>query len=386
MLLIHGYLCAMTKVGILGGGQLGRMLLQTAANYPAETHVLENDPRCPAAGLCHHFHLGDIQHYETVLAFGRQVDVLTIEIEQVNVEALEELEREGRRIIPKPAVLRTIQNKILQKEFYQQHQIPTAPFRITQNRSELVQHLELLPAVHKLGMGGYDGRGVVILNEATDLPRGFDAPAVLEKKIDIQKELSVLVAVSTSGELTTYPAVEMIFDPKFNLLDYQICPAAINTETKTKAASLAEQLVGAFGSAGIFAVEMFQDTQGDLWINEVAPRVHNSGHHSIESHYSSQFDMLWRILMEWPLGNPNAILPSLMINVVGAEGHSGPAFYEGLSEILQLPNAFVHLYGKNTTKPGRKMGHITLIGSDLEELKKTAGFVKSSLRVTARKE
>lgn len=372
----------MTKIGILGGGQLGRMLLQAAANYAAETHVMENDPHCPAASLCHHFHLGNIRDYEAVLQFGRQVEVLTIEIEQVNVEALEQLEQEGVRVIPKPAVLRIIQNKIHQKEFYQQNNIPTAPFRITQNRSELTDCLELLPAVHKLGVGGYDGRGVAILNQASDLAQGFDAPAVLEKKIEIQKEIAVLVAVGQSGDTCTYPSVEMVFDPKLNLLDYQVCPADIDTEIASKASVLAQQLVTAFGSPGLFAVEMFLDRQGNIWINEVAPRVHNSGHHTIEAHYSSQFDMLWRILMDLPLGNPAAILPSLMMNIVGAAGYSGEACYEGLETVLRLPNTFVHLYGKKKTQPGRKMGHITLLGTDTGELQKTAEGIKTTLRVT----
>ncbi|MBM3431894.1 MAG: 5-(carboxyamino)imidazole ribonucleotide synthase [Bacteroidetes bacterium] len=374
----------MIRVGILGGGQLGRMLLQAAANYPAETHVMENDPSCPAATLCHHFHLGNIRTYEDVLNFGRQVDVLTIEIEQVNVDALELLEKEGIRVIPKPAVLRTIQNKILQKEFYRQNNLPTAPYCITQNRSELINHLELLPAVHKLGVGGYDGRGVTVLNQESDLPLGFDEPAVLEKKIEIKKEIAVLVAVAPSGETKVYPSVEMIFDPNLNLLDYQVCPADINTEIESKAAALAIQLVEAFQSPGLFAVEMFLDHSGNQWINEVAPRVHNSGHHTIEAHYCSQFDMLWRILMGLPLGNSTAILPSLMINVLGAAGFTGDASYLGLEKVLQLPNAFLHLYGKKRTKPGRKMGHITLMGADVNQLKRFAEDIKTRLQVVCR--
>lgn len=374
----------MIKVGILGGGQLGRMLLQAAANYPAETFVMENDPSCPAATLCHQFHQGNIREYDSVLQFGRLVDVLTIEIEQVNVDALERLEQEGIRVIPKPAVLRTIQNKIHQKEFYRENQLPTAPFCITQNRSELINHLELLPAVHKLGMGGYDGRGVAILNQESDLALGFDEPAVLEKKIEIQKEIAVLVAVAQSGEIRVYPSVEMIFDPKLNLLDYQVCPADVTTEIESKAGALAKQLVRAFQSPGLFAVEMFLDHANQIWINEVAPRVHNSGHHTIEAHYSSQFDMLWRILLGLPLGNPEAILPSLMINVVGAAGFSGEASYEGLQEVLERPNVFVHLYGKKLTKPGRKMGHITLMGADPDQLKRSAQEIKTQFRVESR--
>ncbi len=371
----------MKKVGILGGGQLGRMLLQAAANYPAITYVLENDPDCPAAKLCHRFECGDIRDYQSVLDFGRKLDVITIEIEQVNVEALEQLEREGIQVIPKPSTLRIIQNKILQKEFYRQHNIPTAPFRITQNRSELSDHLDLLPAVHKLGVGGYDGRGVVILNEPEDVSQGFDQPSVLEKKIEIDKEIAVLVAVDSAHHSVAYPSVEMVFDPKLNLLDYQICPATISTENERKAIRLAQQLIEALGSPGLFAVEMFLDRNGSIWINEIAPRVHNSGHHTIEAHFSSQFDMLWRILMDLPLGNPDAIMPSVMINLIGAPGHSGEAVYEGMEELLKMPNAHLHVYGKRATKPGRKMGHVTLMGENPGELAAAAGRVKDLIKI-----
>ena len=375
----------MKKVGILGGGQLGRMLLQSAANYPVETYILESDPDCPAAKLCHHFQIGNIRSREDVLAFGRQVDVLTIEIEQVNLEALEQLEQEGIEVIPSPSVLRVIQNKIRQKEFYVANGIPTAPFVVTQNQTELTEHLSLLPAVHKLGVGGYDGRGVVVLNSEKDLHKAFAEPSVLEQKIDIHQEIAVIVAVDKQGTLTCYPAVEMIFNSNLNLLDYQLCPASISTEIEVNAASLAQQVVGAFGSPGLFAVEMFVDQLGEVWINEIAPRVHNSGHHTIEAHYSSQFDMVWRILLGFPLGNPDRILPSAMINLVGADEQSGEALYEGLAEILAMPQAFVHIYGKRVTKPGRKMGHITLLNNNLEALRLDAERVKRMIQVNASK-
>lgn len=375
----------MKKLGILGGGQLGRMLLQAAANYPVETHVLESDLNCPAANLCHHFHTGDIRAYDSVLAFGRQVDVLTIEIEQVNVEALEQLDREGKQVIPHPSVLRIIQNKIRQKEFYQTNGIPTAPFVITQNQTELTQYLDWLPAVHKLGLGGYDGRGVVVLNNESDLPKAFSAPSVLEQKIDIRQEIAILVAVDQQLRSTCYPAVEMRFDQKLNLLDYQICPASIKTKIEIEAIGLANQVVAAFGSPGLFAVELFVDASERVWINEIAPRVHNSGHHTIEAHFSSQFDMLCRIMLGYPLGNPDRILPSAMINLVGADGSSGPAVYEGLEQALAMPHAFVHIYGKRITKPGRKMGHITLLHADAEILKRDAERIKERVRVVASK-
>ena len=369
----------MMKAGILGGGQLGRMLLQAAANYPVETFVLENDADCPAAHLCHHFTGGSIRDFEAVYRFGCQVDVLTVEIENVNIEALERLEQEGRRVIPKPSVLRTIRNKILQKEYYRTHSIPTADFFITNNRSELSQHRRFLPAVHKIGEGGYDGRGVRVLATEADLDSGFDAPAVLEKKIEVQKELAVMIAVNDTGNTAIYPPVEMHFDPALNLLDYQLSPARINAEAAEKARTVALEVVKHFTSPGIFAVELFITADGGVYVNETAPRVHNSGHHTIEAHFSSQFDMAWRILLGLPLGNSEAVLPSAMVNIVGADGSKGPVSYRGLNEVLKMKNAFVHLYGKKETRPGRKMGHVTLLGTNLEELAAQAEKIRSTL-------
>jgi 5-(carboxyamino)imidazole ribonucleotide synthase len=373
----------MQKVGILGGGQLGRMLLQAAANYPVITYVLENDPHCPSAHLCHHFVQGDIRDYDTVYHFGKQVDTLTIEIESVNVDALERLEAEGVKVYPKPSALRIIKNKVLQKLFYKDKEIPTAPFVVLENRAALHEHVAELPAVQKIGEGGYDGRGVQILHGPEDLAKGFDAPSVLEKLVSIKKELSVIVATNGHGENAIFPATEMVFHPELNLLDYQLCPADIPRETLWKAEALAMMVVKGLASPGIFAVELFMDGRGDVWVNETAPRVHNSGHHTIEAAYASQFDMLWRILLGYPLGNPDARQPSALLNVVGAEGFEGDARYEGLDDVLKMGNTFVHLYGKKTTKPGRKMGHITLVGKDRQELVYQAGVIKKLFRVTA---
>jgi 5-(carboxyamino)imidazole ribonucleotide synthase len=373
----------MRKVGILGGGQLGRMLLQAAANYPVEVHVLENDPGCPAAHLCHHFTNGDIRDYNAVYDFGKGLDVVTIEIENVNIEALEKLESEGVTIIPRPSVLKTIKNKITQKEYYTSHQIPSPAFVITQNKSELAAHSGLLPAVHKTGEGGYDGRGVQIIRTAADMEKGFDAPSVLEKMVNIHKEIALMVAIAQNGETTLYPPVEMIFDPVLNLLDYQVCPAELDQKTLWKAEAIALAVARNFNSAGLFAVELFVDKNGDVLVNETAPRVHNSGHHTIEAHYSSQFDMLWRILLQYPLGNADAILSSGMINLLGAEGHAGDAVYEGLEDVLRIENAFVHIYGKKQTKSGRKMGHVTIISSSKQELIHQCNKVKNTLKITA---
>lgn len=375
----------MIKAGILGGGQLGRMLLQEAANYPVEVSVMEKDPLCPSAKLCHHFIIGDITNYDDVIRFGQGLDVITIEIENVNVEALFELEKRGCRVIPKPEALRTIKNKILQKEFYTQHQIPTASYKVLQNRDELKNNIDFLPAVHKLATGGYDGKGVQIIKKQEDIPLGFDAPAVLEKMISIEKEIAIIVAVAENGKTAIYPPVEMFFDPILNLLDLQLCPASIPEKTLWKAEAIALAVARKLDSPGIFAIEMFVDKEGTVWVNETAPRVHNSGHHTIEAHYSSQFDMLWRIIMNYPLGNTAKIMSSMMVNLLGAEGYTGETQYEGLEEILSITNVFVHLYGKTDTKPGRKMGHVTIISNEKQELIHQANRIKSTLKIKGNK-
>lgn len=371
----------MKKVGILGGGQLGRMLLQEAANFAVDTWVLENDPNCPAAHLCQHFIQGDIRNYDDVYRFGKQVDALTIEIESVNIEALEQLEREGLNIIPRPAALRIIQDKIQQKIFYQQHQLPTAPFVVVQNKTDLEQHLDFLPAAMKLGKGGYDGKGVQLLESVADLGKAFDAPSVLEKKVNIEKELAILVAVDAKGQTAIYPPVEMVFDPYLNLLDYQIAPADILQRILWRAEAIALTLAKALQSPGLFAVELFLDRSGDVLVNETAPRVHNSGHHTIEAHTCSQYEMLWRILLDLPLGNTQALHPSSLVNLIGEPNYSGPANYEGLSEILKMDEVYVHLYGKAETRPGRKMGHVTILGKDRIDLVYKANIVKRTLKV-----
>jgi 5-(carboxyamino)imidazole ribonucleotide synthase len=371
----------MIKAGILGGGQLGRMLLQEAANYPVEVSVMEKDPSCPSAKLCHHFIPGDITNYDDVIRFGEGLDVITIEIENVNVEALFELEKRGCRIIPKPHALSTIKNKIIQKEFYTEHQIPTASYKVLQNREELKNNIDFLPAVHKLATGGYDGKGVQIIKKQEDIPLGFDAPAVLEKMISIEKEIAIIVAVAENGKTAIYPPVEMFFDPILNLLDLQLCPASIPEKTLWKAEAIALTVARKLDSPGIFAIEMFVDKDGNVWVNETAPRVHNSGHHTIEAHYSSQFDMLWRIILNYPLGNTAMIMSSMMVNLLGAEGYAGKTQYDGLEEILSIPDVFVHLYGKTDTKPGRKMGHATIISNEKQELIHQANRIKSTLRI-----
>jgi 5-(carboxyamino)imidazole ribonucleotide synthase len=374
----------MKKIGILGGGQLGRMLLQAAANYPVTTFVMENDSDCPAAHLCHHFTKGDIKNFDDVYNFGKQLDAITIEIESVNVEALEKLEAEGVKVYPKPVALKTIKNKILQKQFYRHNKIPTSDFVITQSKTELSQHSSFLPAAHKLGVGGYDGRGVELLKTDADIERGFDAPAVLEKLVHIKKEIAVIIAISDKNETAIYPAVDMVFDSRLNLLDYQISPADLPEKVLWKVEAVALKVVKDLQSPGIFAVELFVDADDNVLVNETAPRVHNSGHHTIEANYSSQFDMLWRVMLQYPLGNTEHIMPAAIVNLLGAGGYSGNAVYEGLEEILKTDNVFIHLYGKKETKPGRKMGHATILSTERQELIHQANKIKHHLIVKAR--
>lgn len=374
----------MLKVGILGGGQLGRMLLQAAANYPVETFVMENDNDCPAAHLCNHFIKGDIKNFDDVYNFGKKVNAITIEIESVNEEALEKLESEGVKVFPKPSALKIIKNKITQKQFYNLHEVPTSKFIITQNLAELREQKDFIPAVHKIAMGGYDGRGVQVIKTNDDIEKGFDAPSVLEKMVTIHKEIAVIIAVNQEGKTAMYPSVDMVFNPNLNLLDYQISPADLPEKTLWKVEAIALRVVKALQSPGIFAVELFVDKQGEVYVNETAPRVHNSGHHTIEANYSSQFDMLWRVILNYPLGNTQHILPAAIVNLLGAEGFNGDAHYEGLNEVLKMDNAFVHIYGKKQTKPGRKMGHITILNKDKQDLIRRANKIKEELKVIAK--
>ncbi len=371
------------KVGILGGGQLGRMLLQAAANYTVETFVLENDIICPSAHLCQHFTKGDITDFETVYQFGKDLDAITIEIEAVNIDALDKLASEGVKIFPSPEAIRIIKNKIVQKEFYKKNEIPSSHFLITDSLEDLKKQVDFLPAVHKIGEGGYDGKGVQIIKEASEISKGFDAPSVLEKMVNVHKEIAVIVCIGQGGETAIYPPAEMLFDPILNLLDYQVSPARLNEKVLWKAEAIALKVAKSLNSAGLFAIELFVDQEQNVWVNETAPRVHNSGHHTIEGNYCSQYDMLWRIILNYPLGNTKPILPAAIVNLLGAPGYSGPAIYEGLEDVLKIENAFVHLYGKKETKPGRKMGHVTILSNDYQELIFQANKTKQKLKIIA---
>ncbi|MEO8721331.1 MAG: 5-(carboxyamino)imidazole ribonucleotide synthase [Ginsengibacter sp.] len=373
----------MKKTGILGGGQLGRMLLQAAANYPIETFVLENDPECPSAHLCNHFVKGNITNFDDVYNFGKDLDAVTIEIESVNIDALKKLESEGVKVYPRPAALEIIKNKIAQKKFYKHNEIPTSSFLVTSNKNQLNEHLDFLPAAHKLAFGGYDGRGVQILRNESDLEKAFDQDSVLEKLVNIKKEISIIVAIGEDKKNVLYPPVEMIFNPDLNLLEYQLSPANISEKILWKAEAIALKVVKNLESPGIFAVELFIDIDDNVLVNETAPRVHNSGHHTIEAAFSSQFDMLWRIILEYPLGYTKPIMNSAMVNLIGEENYHGIAKYQNLSEVLKIENVFVHIYGKKETRPGRKMGHVTILSNEKQELIHIANKVKQLLKVIA---
>lgn len=368
------------KVGVLGGGQLGLMLLQAAIDWNLNVKILDAAD-APCAAIAPEFVEGSLQDYEAVYQFGQDVEVLTIEIEKVNVKALEALEREGKKIFPQPHVIRLIQDKRTQKQFYRDHGLPTADFILTENRDDVRKHADFLPAFHKLGRDGYDGKGVQRIASPADFDKAFDAPGLLEKAVDFDKELAVIVARNENGEVATFPTVEMVFHPEANLVEYLFAPADISAEIEKQAEELAKKTAQAIGIVGLLAVEMFLTKDGQLLINEVAPRPHNSGHHTIRANFTSQFEQHWRAILNLPLGDTTAYTPAAMVNLLGEEGHTGPAYYEGMDDLLATQGVFPFLYGKKITKPFRKMGHITVTDSDLKKLKEKAEWVKGALKV-----
>ena len=372
-------------IGILGGGQLGLMLLQASIDWNLRVHILDPDTEAPCRHLCTQFTAGSLTDYDTVYQFGQSVDVLTIEIERVNVEALEALEREGKRVFPQPSVIRIIQDKRLQKQFYRDHNLPTADFILTDNRADVamieIDQPDFLPAFHKLGRDGYDGRGVQRIGSVADVGKAFDAPGILEKAVDFAKELAVIVARNERGEVQTFPTVEMVFHPELNLVEYLFAPAEISAEIDRQAQTIARQTVEAFGIVGLLAVELFLDKQGNVLINEVAPRPHNSGHQTIRANVTSQFEQHWRAILNYPLGSTSAYQPAAMVNLLGEEGYTGPAVYEGLENLLAMPGVFPFLYGKAIMKPFRKMGHVTVMDDSLDALREKVSGVKAAIRV-----
>ncbi len=350
-------------IALLGGGQLGRMFIENSLRYDAQVHVLDPDANAPCARIAHRSVQGDFNDAATVLAFAADADVVGIEIEHVSVEALEALKQAGKTVVPDPRVLRTIQDKGLQKQFYAEHGIPSTPFVLLKGPEEIKDHASLLPAFLKARTGGYDGKGVMPINSIEDAAAAFTGPSVLEQRASIALELAVLVVISASGEHVVYDPVEMVFDPRYNLVDHLRSPARIDDKLAKEAQELALRVAKAFAAPGLYAVELFLTPEGSLLVNETAPRAHNSGHHTIEACASSQFDQLLRVYMGWPLGDAHTRMPAAMINLVG-EGGSGAPVMEGAQEILQLPGTFIHLYGKAETRSGRKMGHVTVTAAD----------------------
>jgi len=367
------------KVGVLGGGQLGRMLIQEATNLNIHLHMMDGDTAAPCAQLAHSFTCGSITDYDAVYAFGKDKDLITVEIENVSIEALEALENEGVKVYPQPRVLRIIRDKGLQKQFYTDQNIPTAPFAFIENRVDLLAKASF-PIVHKLRTGGYDGKGVNILKSEADALTSFDEPSIIENKIPFQKELSVIVARNENGEMTTFPCVECEFNPEANLVEFLFSPADIDSNVEQQADEIAKDIIQKLDMVGLLAVEFFLTNDGSLLVNEIAPRPHNSGHHTIEICHTSQFAQHLRAILNLPLGDTSLIQCGSMINLVGEKGFEGPAVYSGLEEVLVIPGVYVHLYGKTHTKPFRKMGHVSILGDDLNDIKTKAQKIKEHLR------
>ena len=372
------------RIGILGGGQLGRMFLQESYNYNADVSILDPAADAPCHSLATSFVQGDFNDHDTVVRFGRNVDIVTIEFEHVNVDALYTLEKEGKKVYPQPRVLELIKDKGAQKQFYASHNIPVGPYFLIENAAALKSKDIKYPVFQKVLKGGYDGYGVKALRSAEDLSSTFDEPSLVEEAIDFDKELSVIVARNASGQIVSYPAVEMVFHPVANMVEFLASPAQISQEIEQKAQEIARKVIESFEMVGILAVEMFLTKDGQILVNESAPRPHNSGHQTIEANYCSQYEMHFRSITDLPLGNTEIIQPSVMVNILGDPAYSGAAVYEGLEKIMEIPGVFVHLYGKTTTKPYRKMGHVTILDKDPKKAMEKAKLVKETLRVIAR--
>ena len=372
-----------TKLGILGGGQLGRMLIQEAVNFNIHISVLDPSVNAPCADLANNFVVGNFNDYQTVLDFGKKVDVITIEIEHVNIEALEELERLGKKVFPRPQALRTIQDKGLQKQFYKANNIPTAPFHLIDNAEDALLFKEKGPFMQKLRKGGYDGKGVTPLRTEAEFKSAFNAPSVLEEFVPFVKELAVIVARNENGELATFPLVEMEFNPEANLVEFIFSPANVNVEIESNAKKIATDIANKLEHVGLLAIELFLTEDGNLLVNEIAPRPHNSGHHTIEACFVSQYGMHLRAILNMPLGSTGLHTPAVMINLLGEKGFEGKARYENIEEVLDTEGAYIHLYGKEDTKPFRKMGHITVCNSNLEEAKDIARRFLKEVRIVS---
>jgi 5-(carboxyamino)imidazole ribonucleotide synthase len=376
------------KLGIICGGQLGRMLGLAASNWDIKTFVLDATENCPASKSCDVHVLGHQMDYNDVYEFGKKVDMLTFEIEHVNLEALRKLKEEGLKIFPDPELLATIQDKGLQKQFYAAQNIPTSPFELYTSKEEILEGITAgkinYPFVQKSRAAGYDGKGVAVILTELDLPKLMDAPSVIEDAVDIEKELSVIVARNANGETKCYPIVDMVFNHEANLVDYLLCPADVSEEIEQTSREIALNIADKLELVGLLAVELFLDKQGNIIVNECAPRTHNSGHHTIDSNYTSQFEQQIRAILNLPLGDTKVKTPAVMLNLIGEDGHSGPVFYKGLEEVLAIGGTHPHLYGKKDTKPFRKMGHITILGETVQEAVSKAKEIKQTIKVVTK--
>jgi 5-(carboxyamino)imidazole ribonucleotide synthase len=379
------------KLGILGGGQLGKMLLFDTRKFDIQTYVLDPSDEAPCKIACNHFYQGDLMDFDTVYNFGKKVDVLTFEIELVNLDALVKLEEEGLPVYPSPKTLKLIQNKGIQKDFYAQHSIPTAPYQRFENLQALKSAINnkqsaiQMPFVWKCTEFGYDGNGVKVVHKAADLDQLPNVECIAEAMIPFKNELAVIVCRNPSGEIKTYPVVEMEFHPEANQVEYVICPARIDDEVAKKARAIALNVSQQFNHVGLLAVEMFQTENDEILVNEVAPRPHNSGHYSIEASYTSQFENHLRAILDLPLGNTDSKVAGIMVNLVGSEGYSGQVIYQNIEKILGWNGVTPHIYGKKQTRPFRKMGHVTIVNEDVKEARKIAEEVKNTIKVISEK-
>lgn len=369
------------KLGVLGGGQLGRMFIQEALNYNVSAHILDPDADAPCKKIAAEFTIGSLLDFDTVYEFGKTMDLVTIEIEHVNVDALEKLESEGIAVYPQPRILRMVQDKGLQKEFYRNNNIPTADYFLVKDKNQISEYKSHFPFMQKLRRGGYDGKGVTKLKDAQNYDHAFDAPSVLEKFVDFEKEISVIVARNVSGEVKTFPIVELDFNPEANLVEFLFSPAKVSIEAEKNAEEIAVRVAKSLEIVGVLAVEMFLTKSGEVLVNEIAPRPHNSGHHTIEANYTSQYEQHLRAILDLPLGATTISSAAVMVNLLGEKGYSGIARYEGLNDIISLEGVKMHLYGKKFTKPFRKMGHVTVLGKTMDDAKRTATIVKNKLKV-----
>lgn len=371
------------KLGMVGGGQLGRMFIQEAINYDVHVHSLDPDSNAPCKNIATTFTCGKLTDFDTLYLFGSDKDVITVEIENVNIDALKKLESEGKKVFPQPHILEIIQDKGLQKQFYAENNIPTAPFELVENKKEVENHFSHFPYMQKLRKGGYDGKGVYPIKSIEDIENGFDAPSVLEKMVPFVKELSVIVARNESGQMQVFPTVECEFNPEANLVEFLFSPAEISTEIEENAKAIALDVINKLSFVGILAVEMFLLENGEILVNEIAPRPHNSGHHTIECNITSQYEQHIRSVLNLPLGSTKMIQAGVMINLLGEKGFEGPAIYEGLEEVMSFEGVKVHLYGKENTKSFRKMGHVTIVSDNIESAKNIARKVQNILKVKA---